>query len=89
MRAQFASYRWYHLYMVKTTVYLPENTKRRVAEAARRAGQSEAEFIRMAIEERTEAVLPRRQGRWGTIEFSEPGLARKVDEVLAEGFGEL
>ena len=75
--------------MVKTTVYLPENTKRRVAEAARRAGQSEAEFIRTAIEERTEAVLPRRRGRWGTIAFSEPGLARKVDEVLAEGFGEL
>ncbi len=43
----------------------------------------------MAIEERTEAVLPRRRGRWGTITFREPGLARKVDEVLAEGFGEL
>jgi predicted transcriptional regulator len=83
------SYRWYHLYMVKTTVYLPENTKQRVAEAARRSGQSEAEFIRTAIEQRTDAVLPRNRGRWGTIRFSETGLAHRVDEVLAEGFGEL
>jgi len=87
--AVFTSYCWYHLYMVKTTVYLPESTKQRVAEAARRSGQSEAEFIRTAIEERTEAVLPRKRGRWGTIRFDEPGLAHKVDEVLAEGFGQL
>ena len=78
-----------YIYMVKTTVYLAEKTKQQVAEAARRSGQSEAEFIRMAIEERTERVLPRRRGRWGTVSFSEPGLSRKVDEVLAEGFGEL
>lgn len=75
--------------MVKTTVYLPENTKQRVAEAARRSGQSEAEFIRTAIEQRTDAVLPRNRGRWGTIRFAEAGIAHKVDEVLAEGFGEL
>ena len=85
----YASYSMYHLYMVKTTVYLPESTKQRVAEAARRSGQSEAEFIRTAIEQRTEAVLPRRPGRWGTVRFDEPGLAHKVDEVLAGGFGEL
>jgi len=75
--------------MVKTTVYLSENTKRRMAEAARRSGVSEAEFIRAAIEQRTEAILPRRRGQWGTVTFDEPGLARKVDDVLAEGFGEL
>jgi uncharacterized protein (DUF1778 family) len=74
--------------MVKTTVYLPENTKQRIAEAARRSGQSEAEFIRAAIEERAEAILPRRRGQWGTITFDEPGLAHRVDDVLAEGFGE-
>jgi predicted transcriptional regulator len=85
----YTSYCWYHLCMVKTTVYLPENTKQRVAEAARRSGQSEAEFIRAAIEQRADAVLPRKRGRWGTIRFAETGLARRVDEVLAEGFGEL
>jgi uncharacterized protein (DUF1778 family) len=75
--------------MVKTTVYISENTKARLAEAARRSGQSEAEFIRTAIEQRAQEVLPRKRGRWGTISFDTPGLARKVDEVLAEGFGEL
>lgn len=74
--------------MVRTTVYLPENTKQRLTEAARRSGQSEAEFIRTAIERRVGEVLPRRRGRWGTIRFDEPGLARKVDEALAEGFGQ-
>lgn len=74
--------------MVKTTVYLPEDTKRRVAEAARRTGQSEAEFIRVAVEQHTDAVLPRKRGRWGTVNFDEPGLAHKVDEALASGFGE-
>lgn len=79
---------WYHICMVRTTVYLPENTKRRMTEAARHSGVSEAEFIRSAIERRLREVLPHRSGRWGTVRFDEPGLARKVDDVLAEGFGE-
>ena len=83
-----ASYGWYQLYKVKTTVYLPERTKHRLAEAARRSGQSEAAFIRAAIEHRTDEVLPRRRGRWGTVKFGELGLAQKTDEVLADGFGE-
>jgi predicted transcriptional regulator len=74
--------------MVRTTVYLPENTKQRLTEAARRQGQSEAEFIRSAIEQRVTEVLPRKRGRWGTIRFDEAGLARNVDAVLAEGFGQ-
>ncbi len=67
---------------------MPENTKQRLTEAARRSGESEAEFIRTAIEDRVGQVLPRRRGRWGTVTFNEPGLARKVDDVLAEGFGQ-
>lgn len=74
--------------MVRTTVYLAENTKQRLTEAARRSGESEAEFIRTAIEQRVGEVLPRKRGRWGTIRFDEPGLARRVDEILAEGFGQ-
>jgi metal-responsive CopG/Arc/MetJ family transcriptional regulator len=74
--------------MIRTTVYLPENTKQRLTEAARREGQSESEFIRSAIERRVSEVLPRARGRWGTIRFEEQGLARKVDVVLAEGFGQ-
>jgi Ribbon-helix-helix protein, copG family len=78
----------YHIYMVRTTVYLPENTKQRLTEAARQSGVSEAEFVRSAIEQRLREVLPRRGGRWGTVRFDEPGLARKVDDVLADGFGQ-
>jgi len=33
-------------------------------------------------------VLPVKRGRWGTVRFDEAGLARKVDAVLAEGFGQ-
>jgi predicted transcriptional regulator len=72
----------------KKPVYLPESTKQRLTEAARRRGQSEAEFIRSAIEQRVSEVLTANRGRWGTARFDEAGLARKVDAVLAEGFGQ-
>jgi predicted transcriptional regulator len=74
--------------MVKTTVYLPEDLKERLAEAARLSGDSEARIIRSAIEAKVESLLPRRAPQWGTIEFADPDLAFKVDEVLAEGFGQ-
>jgi hypothetical protein len=74
--------------MVCTTIYLPENTQRRLIEAARRQGLSEAEFIRSAIEQRVSEVLPCKRGRWGTIRFDCAGLARNVDAVLVEGFGQ-
>ncbi len=75
--------------MVKTTVYLSEDTKMRLAEAARRTGQSEAQFVRSAIEKRTEEVIARKRGKWGTISFDRPGLAHEVDSVLVDGFGDL
>ena len=76
--------------MVKTTVYLPEETKERLAEAARISGESEARIIRSALEEWLASMLPHRQSSMlGTIEFGDPELPYKVDEILAEGFGEL
>jgi hypothetical protein len=78
----------YHIYMVKTTVYLPEDLKERLAEAARGSGDSEARIIRSAIEGWLESLLPRPVPHWGTVEFDEPDLYLKVDEVLAEGFGQ-
>jgi hypothetical protein len=42
----------------------------------------------MAIEERIAEILPGIRGRWGTVRFDEPGLARRVDDILAEGFGQ-
>lgn len=80
---------WYHTYMVKTTVYLPDELKARLDEAARVSGQSEATIIRSALAEWLESLLPRpRSSLLGTMNFGDPDLAYKVDEVLAEGFGE-
>ena len=74
--------------MVKTTVYLPEDLKERLEEAARVSGESEARIIRSASEGWLESLLPRPVPNWGTIDFGDPDLPFKVDEVLAEGFGE-
>ena len=71
--------------MQKTTVYLPEALKRRLAQAAHRRGQPEAALIRAAIERLLDegpaaadpAAVPERR----------PDLAERVDEALA-GFGE-
>ena len=71
--------------MQKTTVYLPENLKRRLAQAAHRRGQPEAELIRQAIERLlAEDARPRPRA---LFQSGDPMLARRVDEALA-GFGE-
>lgn len=74
--------------MVKTSVYLPEELKERLMAASRVSGQSEATIIRSALEQWLSAALHRRDSaHWGTIDFTEPDLADKVDEALAQGFG--
>jgi hypothetical protein len=72
--------------MQKTTVYLPDGLKRRLAQAAHRRGQPEAVLIRTAIERlldedtRPRPTLP-------LFRSGNPTLAERVDEALA-GFGE-
>ena len=72
--------------MQKTTVYLPESLKHRLAQAAHRRGQPEAELIRQAIERllaeeaQPRPILP-------LFRSGDPMLAERVDEALA-GFGE-
>jgi Ribbon-helix-helix protein, copG family len=74
--------------MVKTSVYLPEELKERLASASRASGESEATIIRSALERWLAGMLrPRNSPHWGTVGFADPDLADKVDEVLAEGFG--
>lgn len=74
--------------MVKTSVYLPEELKERLAEAARASGESEAMIIRSALEQWLAGLLrPRNSPHWGTVGFADPDLADRVDEILAEGFG--
>jgi Ribbon-helix-helix protein, copG family len=75
--------------MVKTSVYLPEELKERLAAASRVSGDSEATIIRSALEQwLTGLMRPRTSPHWGTIGFDDPRLADRVDEVLADGFGQ-
>jgi metal-responsive CopG/Arc/MetJ family transcriptional regulator len=72
--------------MIKTTVYLPEGLKTRLARVAKSEGRSEAEVIRAALEQYTTRTRPRPRlplvaGNGVT------NVAEHVDEVLAEGFG--
>lgn len=74
--------------MVKTTVYLPDDLKGRLEQAAQLSGQSEATIVRSALEGWLDSLLPRPAPHWGTMDFGDPNLAVNVDDVLAEGFGE-
>ncbi len=75
--------------MVKTSVYLPDGLKERLSEASRVSGESEATIIRSALERWLADMLrPRRSANWGTVDFGDPDLADKVDEILAGEFGQ-
>jgi Ribbon-helix-helix protein, copG family len=72
--------------MQKTTVYLPDALKRRLAQAAHRRGQPEAALIRAAIERLLdEEARPR--PTVPLFRSGDPTLAERVDEALS-GFGE-
>jgi Arc/MetJ-type ribon-helix-helix transcriptional regulator len=73
--------------MVKTTVYLPERTKQRLARAAARRHRSEAELIRDAIDRLLRDEPPERRPVLGIFDSGDPDFAENVDEILAEGFG--
>jgi Arc/MetJ-type ribon-helix-helix transcriptional regulator len=45
--------------MRKTTVYLPDDLKRRLEQVARQQGRSEAEVIRAALDDYTRREAPR------------------------------
>lgn len=68
--------------MVKTTIYLPEELKRRVEHTARERSTSEADVIRAAIDSFT-AESPR--PRIGLFESGRP--IEDWDEAM-RGFGE-
>jgi Ribbon-helix-helix protein, copG family len=72
--------------MVKTTVYLPEELKKRVEETARLERKSEAEVIRAAVREYTQQRA-RPRPTFPVFASGDPSLAERVDELLAEGFG--
>ena len=72
----------------QTTVYFPEDLKRRLEQAAQEDRRSEASIVREAVDE----ALQRRDVAPTTPLFAQgwgdPALAERVDELLAEsGFG--
>lgn len=75
--------------MKKATVYLPDDLKADLQEAAREAGQSESKLIRDAVRN----VVVRSVSRIGPrpriplFTSQDPELAERVDEYL-RGFGE-
>ncbi|MGH2500309.1 MAG: CopG family transcriptional regulator [Candidatus Limnocylindria bacterium] len=71
--------------MLKTTVYLTERLKRRLADTARRRRLSEAQLIREGIERVVNE--PIRRPTFPLFSSGDPTLAERVDEELARGFG--
>lgn len=71
--------------MRKTTVYLPDELKRRLEQAARERDCSEADVIRNALEEFT--TPDRRQPR---LPLFKSGVVRTIDDFdeALKGFGE-
>jgi hypothetical protein len=71
---------------VKTTLYLEREMKRAIERTARERDCSEAEVIRAAIAKEVADGDERPLPRFGL--FSAEPFADRVDEILAEGFGE-
>lgn len=72
--------------MNKTTVYIPDELKRSLAQAAATRGCSEAELIREALRALTASAAPP-QPRLPLFKSRKPRLAERTDDALA-GFGE-
>ncbi|HWE88411.1 MAG TPA: CopG family transcriptional regulator [Pseudonocardiaceae bacterium] len=72
--------------MLRTTVYLSRDSKRRLAQTARRRHRSEAELIRDAIDLLLASEPERPKPNPPTFAF-DPEIVNRVDEYLAAGFG--
>lgn len=72
--------------MKKTTVYLPDELKAALEQAASREGRSEADLIREAVRGLTQSLEPPRP-KLPLFSGGDPTLAERFDEEL-RGFGE-
>lgn len=73
--------------MKRTTVYLPDDLKLALARTAQAQRKSEAEVIRGALAAAT-ADHAHPSPSLPLFDSGDPTLAERVDEVLAQGFGE-
>jgi Arc/MetJ-type ribon-helix-helix transcriptional regulator len=73
--------------MKKTTVYLPDELSRKLKRVAVASGRSEAELIREGIAKALESADSPRP-RVPLFDSGDPTLAERVDELLADGFGD-
>jgi hypothetical protein len=71
--------------MEKTTVYIEEPVKRRLARMARERGVSEASLIRTALERLLDDSSPR--PTLPLFHSGDPILPDQVDQLLGDGFG--
>ena len=75
----------YHTSVTKTTVYLPEELKRSLAQLAAASGRPEAELIREAVAALVSSAKKQRP-RGELFAGDDPSLSMNVDEALS-GFG--
>ncbi|MEU8103840.1 CopG family transcriptional regulator [Nonomuraea muscovyensis] len=76
--------------MPEVSLYLPEDIKHRVAEAARWHGMTEDDYMREAITRVVSEELIGDRPRPTLPLFDlggEPLTAERIDEILAEGYG--
>jgi Ribbon-helix-helix protein, copG family len=73
--------------MRKTTVYLPDDLKAALERTAAVRQMSEAELVREAIRRLVSEVPPRRP-RVPLFRSRREPIAHRIDEILAEGFGQ-
>jgi len=73
--------------MRKTTVYLPDELKRRLEAAAREQGRAEADLIRDAIADAVGSAAPRPRIPLVATGLGNPRVAADADELL-DGFGQ-
>lgn len=71
------------------SLYLPEDIKHRVAEAARWHGMTEDDYMREAITRvvSEELIGDRPRPTLPLFDSGDPHLAGRADEILEEGFG--
>jgi hypothetical protein len=72
--------------VIKTTVYLPEQVKQRLARLAREQERSEAQLIRDAVARLVEEAPPPRP-RLPLFSSGDPTITERWDELM-KGFGE-